>query len=515
MSDLPEDLNLWPSDPFELLNVKRTDDARTAKRAYFKLARKYKPDRFPAEFQKVRQAYESVENWLSWQHQYTDPDPVSDDANESVTPVAPSTVDDTQVDRADDHSDQQVDSSNRIDRIRVDRVERVDQSEPVEDVPVATLVPNAPMDRFVETLSGQGISAAFVHLNNLDPSSHGSDQVASANLAKYFVGRFLPKSLGNPDASDAKENVLRADQMRISFLLKSLENPSASFTALSQLKTEFDRNNQLANCEAFKRYLAKSDDFKTLGSLYELRWEAIGHYQPAIVVEDLNRLRPMSLESASSQEQWTNLLVASMNYTVWYQDPKIAAHTEQVWSELCADNQSWAADSVELLMVGAEQWKTMPRDTWSAAIPWTRGTLPETFRKIWLPVAQQISANPIGSLELMEPRFNDSSLAMSLFSDGLHVLMQATEKEFAEPDWDEARKLVACFFEETGATGYYTNRRRLLEFCIFNQLSPYTFASAADSFIDHSRHETASWSDLIEADQPLKCVLLACLATNW
>ena len=148
-----------------------------------------------------------------------------------------------------DSSDQQVDSSNRIDRIRVDRVERVDQSEPVEDVPVATLVPNAPMDRFVETLSGQGISAAFVHLNNLDPSSHGSDQVASANLAKYFVGRFLPKSLGNPDASDAKENVLRADQMRISFLLKSLENPSASFTALSQLKTEFDRNNQLANCD--------------------------------------------------------------------------------------------------------------------------------------------------------------------------------------------------------------------------------------------------------------------------
>ena len=67
MSDHPEDHNLWPSDPFDLLRIKRSDDARTAKRAYFKLIRKFKPDRFPAEFQKIREAYESVESWLNWQ----------------------------------------------------------------------------------------------------------------------------------------------------------------------------------------------------------------------------------------------------------------------------------------------------------------------------------------------------------------------------------------------------------------------------------------------------------------
>jgi len=385
MSDLPEDLNLWPSDPFELLNVKPTDDARTARRAYFKLARKYKPDRFPAEFQKIREAFESVENWLSWQDQRSDMIPVVDDASESVAPDVPSTVDDTD----DDDSDRQVDSNNRIDRI--DQSQPLQQaSEPTAETHLATLVPDIPMDRFAETLSDEGVSAALAHLNNLDPSSHGADQVAGANLAKYFVGHFLPKSLGKPDASDSKEKVTRADQGRISFLLKSLGNPSAASTAMLQLTKEFDRNYHLADCEVLKRYLAKADHFETLASLHELRWQAIGHYQPTTVVEDLNRLRPMSLDSSLSQEHWMSLLVASMNYLVWHQDPNIVAHTEQAWAEICADaRQSWAADSVELLMLGAEQWRTMhlgqgwsANTPWAAAIPWSRCTLPETFRKV-------------------------------------------------------------------------------------------------------------------------------------
>ena len=66
MTGLPEDPSRWPNDPFELLNLERSVDARTAKRAYFKLIRRFKPDRFPVEFQKIREAYESVQGWLSW-----------------------------------------------------------------------------------------------------------------------------------------------------------------------------------------------------------------------------------------------------------------------------------------------------------------------------------------------------------------------------------------------------------------------------------------------------------------
>jgi len=131
-----------------------------------------------------------------------------------------------------------------------------------------------------------------------------------------------------------------------------------------------------------------------------------------------------------------------------------------------------------------------------------------------MPVAQQISADPVGSLEQLDPWFENSSLVTSLLDDGMHLLLKATGKDFADPGWDEARKLVACFFNERVATGYYTNRRALLEFCISNQLIPVSFSSAADSFVKSFSDQT-TWHELVESDQTLNCVLQACLATNW
>lgn len=55
---LPEDPEDWPSDPAELLGVPRTADEATVKRAYLKLVRRFKPDAFPLQFQRIRQAYE-------------------------------------------------------------------------------------------------------------------------------------------------------------------------------------------------------------------------------------------------------------------------------------------------------------------------------------------------------------------------------------------------------------------------------------------------------------------------
>lgn len=57
---LPENRDDWPTDPFELLNVPRDIDARGARRAYTKLARRFKPEHSPLEFQLIRAAYDTV-----------------------------------------------------------------------------------------------------------------------------------------------------------------------------------------------------------------------------------------------------------------------------------------------------------------------------------------------------------------------------------------------------------------------------------------------------------------------
>ena len=52
-------------DPFELLGLERDCSERDLKRAYARLIRVYRPDRDPAEFRRVREAFEAAQGWLA------------------------------------------------------------------------------------------------------------------------------------------------------------------------------------------------------------------------------------------------------------------------------------------------------------------------------------------------------------------------------------------------------------------------------------------------------------------
>lgn len=53
------------SDPHELLGVSAAADEATLKRAYIELVKRYRPDRHPAEFRRVREAFERATAWLA------------------------------------------------------------------------------------------------------------------------------------------------------------------------------------------------------------------------------------------------------------------------------------------------------------------------------------------------------------------------------------------------------------------------------------------------------------------
>jgi hypothetical protein len=57
---LPDDPSQWPADPHALLGVPRDVGPRELKRAYTRLIRTYKPERFPEEFRRIRAAYEAA-----------------------------------------------------------------------------------------------------------------------------------------------------------------------------------------------------------------------------------------------------------------------------------------------------------------------------------------------------------------------------------------------------------------------------------------------------------------------
>ncbi len=59
--ELPDDVNRWPTDASAILGIPDDATVREVKRAYTQLIRRYRPDERPAEFQRIREAYESAE----------------------------------------------------------------------------------------------------------------------------------------------------------------------------------------------------------------------------------------------------------------------------------------------------------------------------------------------------------------------------------------------------------------------------------------------------------------------
>ncbi|HSQ57043.1 MAG TPA: J domain-containing protein [Gemmata sp.] len=63
---LPEDPRRWPGDPFELLGVERSASETDIRRAYTRLIRKFKPEHFPEQFRRIREAYEAALQQRKW-----------------------------------------------------------------------------------------------------------------------------------------------------------------------------------------------------------------------------------------------------------------------------------------------------------------------------------------------------------------------------------------------------------------------------------------------------------------
>lgn len=70
---LPEDPQHWPADPYALLGVQPGDDLRVIKKAYAALIRRFKPEQYPVQFQRIREAFEQVQETESWRTKYAQP----------------------------------------------------------------------------------------------------------------------------------------------------------------------------------------------------------------------------------------------------------------------------------------------------------------------------------------------------------------------------------------------------------------------------------------------------------
>ena len=61
-SELPEDMARWPENPYQVLGVEPGVSHDVLRRAYSERVRRFKPDKFPEQFQRIRAAYDLIRN---------------------------------------------------------------------------------------------------------------------------------------------------------------------------------------------------------------------------------------------------------------------------------------------------------------------------------------------------------------------------------------------------------------------------------------------------------------------
>src|SRR5262245_61135952 len=94
VDELPENLDEWPSDDVAILGVGPQADERTIKLAYAARIKRFKPERFPQHFRRLRDAYERLTRIARWRsHAVVDverEEAEADDAEDSVAaPIEP------------------------------------------------------------------------------------------------------------------------------------------------------------------------------------------------------------------------------------------------------------------------------------------------------------------------------------------------------------------------------------------------------------------------------------------
>jgi len=429
MTDLPDNHEAWPTNPYELLGIEQSADEKTARRAYFKLVKKYKPD-----------------TALSWRSQSGTLN-INFDAN---------------------------DNSNSTEQKNEEPAFSSENNSAIADTAVD------PFARFHQLLKSGELTAAeeALHQINCAASAAHSDQ---ANFSKYFLSRFKQWQNESAIAPQSPPTVSTADSDRIGWLLNIFDSPSRyHFFALERLKEEFDSSSELANCTVFNDFLRQLQNQQVLRQLYTLRWQAIGGQDWHTVIEDVSAIKSCLGEFGNAYHY---LLAESMKYTVWHNDDRCLVHNKECWEEIsCQDAR--LADSTEILIMAAEQWKAVPADfPYSKEIPRAYCSLPNTARQIWAPVANSLAENPKASLYDLDSYHRKHSLMMAVFTLGLSTYADQTRTSMGQQNWGSVTKLVARFFNRHQFANYRSARIPILNFCIDNQISPSALGHQTTQFL--------------------------------
>lgn len=287
MSDhLPDNLEDWPEDPFGLLGVDSDVDAKTARRAYARLIRQFKPEHSPEEFQRIRSAYEAVRSLIEIRDQYG-LDLTFATGGEDSSPEDSAGDDDQNGIVTEPEADPTEATPGDVDGARVwatlkpaaDELEVSDEAKAAWD------------------LAKDGDLAAA--RSQLEERLEHQPQVEDAIVRLYWLRR-----LDGDAATDL-----------VKWLCGIVEQTGSRGTPWQLLMTELDLNPGTSRLAEVDR-LFETASPERLAPLLQIRWRSAGRsMQWESIERDLKAVRPRFLDD--SVLDWAALLVTALRCLVW------------------------------------------------------------------------------------------------------------------------------------------------------------------------------------------------------
>ena len=496
---LPDDLARWPKDPNELLGVTYGVTPRDLRRAYNRLIRIYKPERFPEQFRRIREAYENLLRIAEWfaPHAETSVAPPADEPQilpaPQETPTESNAVEWTAV------SPQPVEETNEEEVV----VRRRRQSD--EDLD----------ELWQEAIAGHP-TAAYERLVQLTQQYAGRTELY---LRLYWLRTLFP---------EVDERRVPAD-----WLVQGLLATGLSGSLRELYRQEISNNPEEALSKRYKRLLETPLSIEFLADSIEWRFQAAARLERWDVPrKDFSQLRP---RFGLGQEQlWLRLVFSLADDVAWAGDSEAArlltlCCEEIARHEYLASKMAHFYDRFELILEASAEWRALssrhgvlPTIRWALKwpifdpiLPYLRRRIPSTISRLlgalwprplmevreplWS-VLEAIACSPQRWLDSLDALRERAPSTLALFGELLDRFEEKGEGAEARCEADALMDLVLPFLASLNVVKYQKERNRLLLFCLREAVLPEEMAEAAGG----------AWAQVLNADWPLRYVCRAC-----
>jgi hypothetical protein len=436
---LPEDVRNWPTDPFQVLNVRREDDEKEIRRAYVRLIRHFKPEQHPERFRRIREAFDAILSYRRW-FQFAD----------AAAPAE-------------------------------EPVQAVDRAEPercreTSDPPMS--IPQPRLDVIWDKACAGDLDQSYYQLKEMHAANAGDNELA---IRLYWLLAVDPS--------------LDPVRHRCDWLVAGLHAHGLTGPCRELYFREIDDDPYEALQPRYESLLREPVVPRVLYDFVIRRWQSAAHYSNyAVIVADMKLLRPRL--SRDDEETWVLMLLAAADQLAWFRPSPARAH----FVTCCNEIENYRHLHMRLgeslarldhLRELSSHWHEHFRDLgeFGELIPALWNQSPWLVRRRLLSFVQKRVHEPAAFLASLDRLQVDAPLELALFGQTLHWLWNTSRPE-DPPDAQALEKQVLDFMHVLQPDDYPSFRPYLLEFCTQNFIAPNQAAEVIDKRDRDSREIT-------------------------